>query len=77
MFENSLVMMFLFLKKIDGSQCTCYDICINPSFYDKILQKPTFMGFLMSIVIEGLEEKYSVSLDRSNKSLSFIQKLLI
>ena len=29
------------------------------------------MGFLMSIVIEGLEEKYSVKLDRSNLQKRF------
>jgi hypothetical protein len=45
--------------------CTAYDICINPAFVKKITEKPTFMGFFVSIVIEGLESKFNKKLDRS------------
>jgi len=49
--------------------CTAYDICVNPNFLKKTLASPTFMGFFISIVIEGLEEKYKVKLDRNCKIL--------
>jgi hypothetical protein len=50
--------------------CTAYDICINPAFLKKVLEKTTFMGFFISIVIEGLEEKYKIKLDRNCKMLN-------
>lgn len=49
--------------------CAAYDVCINPEFLKKILEKPTFMGFFVSIVIEGLEEKFKIKLDRNCKML--------
>lgn len=49
--------------------CTAYDICVNPEFLKKLLEKPTFMGFFISIVIEGLEGKYDIKLDRNCKML--------
>lgn len=49
--------------------CTAYDVCVNPDFLTKLLEKPTFMGFFVSIVIEGLEEKYKIQLDRNCKML--------
>jgi hypothetical protein len=52
-----------------GCSCTAYDVCINPQFYDKIQQSSTFMGFFMSISLEGLEDKYSIKLDRNCKLL--------
>ena len=48
-----------------GDACSAYDVCISPDFCKKILENATFMGFFMSIVIEGLEEKYKIKLDRS------------
>ena len=52
------------LKKA-GSACTAYDICISSSFFNKVNENNSFMGFLISIAIEGLENKYSLKLDRS------------
>lgn len=54
------------LLTIAAIACTAYDICINPEFVKKISEKPTFMGFFVSIVIEGLEQKFNMKLDRSN-----------
>jgi HSP20 family molecular chaperone IbpA len=47
-----------------GKGCTVYDIVINPSFLDKTEADPVFMQFFLSIVFDGLEQKYSVVLDR-------------
>jgi hypothetical protein len=57
--------------ELDNSGCSCmaYDICINPKFYTKIQESSTFMGFFMSISLEGLEEKYSIKLDKNCKLL--------
>ncbi|RNA22742.1 PIH1 domain-containing 1 isoform X1 [Brachionus plicatilis] len=52
-----------------GAGCTAYDICISTEFLDKIQKYPTFMGFLMSIAIEGLEQKYSIKIDKNCKLL--------
>ena len=48
-----------------GEACSAYDVCISSDFCKKILENATFMGFFMSIVIEGLEGKYKIKLDRS------------
>ena len=41
-----------------------YDIVINPSFLSKIQKSNYFNGFFMTIVYEGLEEKYNMTLNR-------------
>ena len=51
--------------KLASCACVAYDVCINSDFLQKCLDNATFMGFLMSIVIDGLENKYSIKLDRS------------
>lgn len=58
-------------SELDNSGCACvaYDVCINDEFLKKVNENSTFMGFLMSIVIEGLETKYSIKLDRNCKML--------
>lgn len=47
-----------------GNGCTVYDIVISKSFCDKISKNDLFMGFFMSVVMEGLENKYEVTLNR-------------
>jgi hypothetical protein len=42
-----------------------YDVCAHPEFLNKLREKATFLGFFVSIVVEGLEEKYQMKLDRS------------
>jgi hypothetical protein len=63
----------------NGNGCIVYDICINPDFFTKINTIPTFMGFFIAIAIEGLEEKYAISLDRNYimlKNKKFMGKIL-
>ena len=45
-----------------GNGCTAYDIVIHESFCAKICSNNLFMGFFMSVVTEGLENKYDVKL---------------
>ncbi|XP_067940872.1 PIH1 domain-containing protein 1-like [Watersipora subatra] len=62
-----------------GKGCTAYDIAINPSFSDKIDKNNLFMGFFMSVIMEGLDNKYSVKLSRewvklkNKRSMGFLQ----
>jgi hypothetical protein len=63
-FDNCCPFKFSVLLKA-ASACVAYDVCINPGFFEKIKQNAKFMGFFMSLVIDGLEEKYSLRLDRS------------
>ncbi|XP_072016431.1 PIH1 domain-containing protein 1-like [Amphiura filiformis] len=48
-----------------GKGCTAYDIAINSEFYNKIGTSDLFKGFFMSVVIEGLENKYNILLDKN------------
>ena len=62
-----------------GNGCVVYDVCINPDFYNKIQNSQTFMGFFIAIAIEGLEEKYAISLARNYsmlKNKKFMGKIL-
>lgn len=48
-----------------GKACTAYDVIINPNFLTTIKESRVFFGFLMSIVLEGLQNKYEVQVDRN------------
>ncbi|MBN3309824.1 PIHD1 protein, partial [Amia calva] len=54
-----------------GQGCTAYDVVINDEFFKKtqyncvVLQKDTlFLQFLIAVLFEGLENKYSLDLSR-------------
>ena len=44
--------------------CTAYDVVINPMFYSKIQTSELFHSFFLTIVLEGLESKYDIELER-------------
>lgn len=55
-----------------------FDVCINPQFFTKISNSKLFMSFFISIVIEGLEEKYQILLDKNYvmlKNKKFLGKI--
>jgi hypothetical protein len=62
---EGLIKMQIYVFKKASCACVAYDVCINSNFLTKILENATFMGFFMTIVLEGLESKYSIKLDRS------------
>ncbi len=78
LFDYKIKFLKFFLNNFSaGEACSAYDVCISPDFCKKILENATFMGFFMSIVIEGLEEKYRIKLDRSTYILAyFMQKTI-
>lgn len=45
-----------------GKGCTAYDIAISQSFCTKIKTNDLFMGFFMSVIMEGLDNKYELKL---------------
>lgn len=47
-----------------GKGCTAYDIVISSSFCEKIKSNNMFMGFFMSVIMEGMDNKYEVKLSR-------------
>lgn len=50
-----------------GKDCSVYDVIISSSFYDTIQKRPLMKDFLLTIILEGLEDKYSLSLCRECK----------
>ncbi|KAK7072517.1 PIH1 domain-containing protein 1 [Halocaridina rubra] len=48
-----------------GEACVAYDVIISPQFFDKMSNSPLFRNFFMVATLEGIEEKYSNSLDKN------------
>ncbi|XP_064628386.1 PIH1 domain-containing protein 1-like [Lineus longissimus] len=48
-----------------GAGCAVYDIVVHPSFLGKVKASELFMGFFLTVVLEGLEYKYEMQLDRN------------
>jgi len=48
-----------------GHQCTAYDVAINTTFFSKVESNLLFQTFLITLAMEGLEDKYSMELDKN------------
>ncbi|XP_037545331.1 PIH1 domain-containing protein 1 [Nematolebias whitei] len=53
----------------NSQQCTAYDVVINQDFYQKCQEDPLFQQFIILVSVEGLENKYSLELNRDWKVL--------
>uniref|UniRef100_A0A3B5LTI4 PIH1 domain-containing protein 1 n=1 Tax=Xiphophorus couchianus TaxID=32473 RepID=A0A3B5LTI4_9TELE len=49
--------------------CTAYDVVINQDFFQKSQKDPLFQQFVILVSVEGLENKYSLELNRDWKVL--------
>ena len=47
-----------------GQGCTAYDIIVHPDFLEEIKGRQILMGFFITIILEGIESKYDLELDR-------------
>jgi hypothetical protein len=50
-----------------GNPTIAYDVAINPEFYKKTENSKLFLSFLLTVAMEGLKDKYSLSLQADGK----------
>ncbi|XP_068632730.1 PIH1 domain-containing protein 1-like [Battus philenor] len=46
-----------------GSPATVYDVAVNPNFFKKIETDDLFQTFFLTVVFEGLQDKYQFEID--------------
>lgn len=51
-------------KAKDGTDCTCYDVIVNTEYFKSVQKNEFFKAFLISVCVEGIEDKYNVKLNR-------------
>lgn len=63
-----------------GAPATVYDVAINPEFFKKIEKDDLFRTFFLTVVFEGLQDKYQFELDlqkftvlKNRKSIGTLQ----
>lgn len=49
-----------------GQPVSVYDIAVNSTFYNKVETNKLFHSFFMSVVLEGVQDKYNLELDMGN-----------
>jgi hypothetical protein len=47
-----------------GKDCQAYDVIISSKFFDGTEKRPVMKNFLLTLAIEGLEDKYNILLSR-------------
>lgn len=52
-----------------GKECQAFDVVVGTTFFESILKRPPLKEFLLTIVLEGLEDKYQLLLSRDCKIL--------
>ena len=61
-----------------GKGCTVYDVVVNPQFMEKMQTSELFKTFFLTVMMEGLEQKYDTELSRGTvKVLNFWDTLNI
>lgn len=50
----------------NGQPADVYDVVINNKFFEKIQKKPFFKSFFLTVVFEGLQDKYQFELEADN-----------
>ncbi|KAM3959605.1 PIH1 domain-containing protein 1-like [Aphomia sociella] len=63
-----------------GAPATVYDVAINPKFFKKIESDDLFQTFFLTVVFEGLQDKYQFEIDvtkytilKNRKSIGVLQ----
>ncbi|CAH2076089.1 unnamed protein product, partial [Iphiclides podalirius] len=52
-----------------GAPATVYDVAINPQFFSKIEKDDLFQTFFLTVVFEGLQDKYQFEIDSQKFSV--------
>jgi len=52
-----------------GKGCSAYDVIVNSEFYKRTQNRPVLKNFLLTLALEGLEQKYDLMLSRDCKIL--------
>ena len=52
-----------------GKGCSAYDVIVNSEFYQRTQNRPVLKNFLLTLALEGLEQKYNLNLSRDCKIL--------
>lgn len=57
-----------------GAPATVYDVAINPEFFKKIEKDDLFQTFFLTVVFEGLQDKYQFEIDMQKYTVLKIRK---
>ncbi|XP_065919854.1 PIH1 domain-containing protein 1-like [Dysidea avara] len=52
-----------------GKGCSAYDVIVNSEFYKRTQNRPVLKDFLLTLTLEGLEQKFNIVLSRDCKIL--------
>lgn len=52
-----------------GKGCTAYDVIVNSNFLELTQSRPVLKNFLLTVIMEGLEQKFNILLSRDCKLL--------
>lgn len=52
-----------------GKGCTAYDVIVNSKFLELTENRPVLKNFLLTVILEGLEQKFNMLLSRDCKIL--------
>ena len=55
-----------------GQPVSSYDVAVNSTFFNKVQTNKLFLSFFMTVVLEGIQDKYNLELDVSSKKPSVI-----
>ena len=53
-----------------GYGCTAYDVIVNDKFFQKLEKRQILLGFVLTVMLEGLEYKYDMCLSRGKLIVS-------
>ena len=65
-FDSLSSSIFLSILPPAGKGCSVYDVVVSPSFMEKMKTSELFKTFFLTVMMEGLEQKYDTELSRGN-----------
>ena len=69
-------------KDNKGNECQVFDVVVNEQYLDKVTKENAKyqIGFVVSVALQGLEQKYELDLDRNwimlkNRKVGFFERV--